>query len=263
MESKLNTYVSLCSLFSRARESDSSLKNEPVAVGRYTVRVWKQKPDEFRCICSNLNRFDFSAEIQTIFATLCINWIFIFFTINVLGMCVAHLVARLAAVATSWVRIPASCQYCTVQYIKYKNLGRRTDPPNPGDKRSWKNMYAIWTFILFQRGTHLRYSRTLRVGTAWPWTFHTCRTWWRHHHPLVKLPFRHTHYIDVVQLLIEEFQKAVFSSYVCCVQSWKSQQLLLWATSERKTIFYYCRKNNSLCLPYFRLVRLRRFSKTG
>ena len=117
MESKLNTYVSLCSLFSRARESDSSLKNEPVAVGRYTVRVWKQKPDEFRCICSNLNRFDFSAEIQTIFATLCINWIFIFFTINVLGMCVAHLVARLAAVATSWVRIPASCQYCTVHKV--------------------------------------------------------------------------------------------------------------------------------------------------
>ena len=67
MESKLNTYVSLCSLFSRARESDSSLKNEPVAVGRYTVRVWKQKPDEFRCICSNLNRFDFYAEIRIIF----------------------------------------------------------------------------------------------------------------------------------------------------------------------------------------------------
>ena len=55
-------------------------------------------------------------------------------------------------------------------------------------------MYLLWTFILFQRGTHLRYSRTLRVGTAWPWTFHTCRTWWRHHHhhPLVTLPFRHT-----------------------------------------------------------------------
>ena len=37
------------------------------------TNIWPRKPDIYRYICSNRDRFSFSAEIQNTFATLCLN----------------------------------------------------------------------------------------------------------------------------------------------------------------------------------------------